>query len=123
MSLEVTNHAVIGIIRPFLYSIFFFLIFKIQFGLLPHLLELVSNIKLQGIVNESSKDGSLLCGNRMSNEPSIEHPVFLRVNKWVLPSLGQFLALAVFTTSPSYHKSSVSLGMWVAAINPYLFSL
>src|SRR5210317_1409571 len=100
MSLEVTNHAVIGIIRPFLYIIIFFLIFKIQFGLLPPLLELVSDIKLQGIVNESSKDGSLLFGNRMSKEPSVEHPVPLRVNKWVWP------ALAVFTTSPSYHRSS-----------------
>src|SRR5210317_405257 len=94
-----------------------------QFGLLPLLEELVSHIKLQGIVNESSKDGSLLFGNRIPNDPSIEHPVPLKVNKWVWPSLGQILALAVLTTSPSYHRSSVPLGMWVVVINPHLVSL
>ena len=78
-----------------------------QFGLLPPLEELVSDSKLQGIVNRSSKDGSLLFGNRMSNDLSIEHPVPLKVNKWVWPSLGKVLALAVLTTSPSYHRSSV----------------
>src|SRR5210317_2667098 len=118
-----TNHAVMGIIRSFWYSIFFFLIFIVQFGLLPPLEELVSNIKLQGIVNESSKDGSFLVGNKMSNDPSIEHPVPLKVNKWVWPPLGQGLALAVLTTSPSYQRSSVALGMWVTAINPHLVSL
>ena len=59
-----------------------------QFGLLPPLEELVGDIKLQGIVNRLSKDGSLLFGNRMSNDPSIEHPVPHKVNKWVWPSLG-----------------------------------
>src|SRR5210317_880727 len=100
---EATNHVVMGIIRPFRYIIFFFLIFIMQFGLLPPLEELVSNIKLQGIVNRSSKDGSLLFGNRMSNDPSIEHPVPCKFNKWVWPSLGQVLALSVLTNSPSYH--------------------
>src|SRR5210317_2036962 len=94
-----------------------------QFGLLPLLEELVSHIKLQGIVNESSKDGSLLFGNRMSNDLSIEHPVPLKVNKWVWPPLGQVLALAVFTTSQLYQRSSVPLEMWVVSINPHLVSL
>src|SRR5210317_691827 len=120
---EATNHAVMGNMRPFQYIIFVFLIFMMQFGLLPPLEELVSDIKLHVIVNLSSKDGSLLYGNRMSNEPSTEHPVPLKVNKWVWPCLGQVLALAVFTTSQSYHNSSVPLGMWVVAINPHLVSL
>src|SRR5210317_1328876 len=112
-----------GNMRPFRYVIFFFLIFMIQFGLLPLLDGLVSDIKLHGIANFSSKDGSLLYGNRMSNEPSTEHPVPLKVNKWVWPFLGRVSALAMFTTSPSYHNSSVPLGMWVVAINPHLVSL
>src|SRR5210317_980703 len=120
---EATNHAVMGNMRPFRYVIFFFLIFMIQFGLLPPLEELVSNIKLHGIVNFSSNDGSLLYGNRMSNELSTENPVPLKVNKWVWPFLGRVLALAMFNTSPSYHNSSVPLGMWVLAINPHLVSL
>src|SRR5210317_1615922 len=120
---EATNHTVMGNMRPLRYVIFFFMIFMIQFGLLPPLDKLVSDIKLHGIVNFSSKYGSHLYGNRMSNEPSTEHSVPLKVNKWVWSFLGRVLALAVFTTSPTYHNSSVPLGMWVIAINPHLVSL
>src|SRR5210317_2106912 len=95
-----------GNMRPFQYIIFVFLILITQFGLLPPLEELVSEIKLHGIVNWSSNDGSLLYGNRMSNDPSTEYPVPFKVNKWVWPCLGRVLALAMFTTSPSYHRTN-----------------